>query len=86
MSPLLRTVAALPSTEEEEPYLGLISVFAIALGGQGSSEDRTQKARAVLLRTTCEHLLLYTASDGSPCGGLQHMGPFIVLPFPLLCP
>jgi len=78
-SVLLSMVAALPSTEEG-PDLGLSSASVIEMGGQGSSEDKPQKAIAAFLRTTCEHLLSCTTGDGSPYGGIQHVGAFIVLP------
>lgn len=72
MSTLLSMVAVLPSTEEE-PDLGLIWASVVKMGGQGYSEDKTQKARAALLRTTGEHFLLCTAGD------IQHVGAFTVL-------
>ena len=81
-SVLLGAVAALPSTAEEEPDLGLTSVSAIALGGQESPAENTNQARRALLRTTCEHLLSHTGADGTPFGGLRRVGDIIVLPFP----
>ena len=49
MSALLSMVAASPSTEEE-PEFALISASVVEMGGQGCSEDKTQKTRAALLR------------------------------------
>ena len=62
--------------------MGLTSVAAIALGGQGSPAENANQARRALLRTTCEHLLSYTGADGTPFGGLRRVGDIIVLPFP----
>lgn len=76
---------ALPSLHEEESDLDLMAVSTIALGGEGSSEEKTNRARAALLRATCEHLVITIAAYGSPFGGLQHTGAFIVLPFSHLC-
>lgn len=45
----------LPTTEEENPDLGLISVSAIALNRQGSREEKVEQARRA--PTTCENLL-----------------------------
>ena len=81
-SVLLGAVAALPSTAEEEPALGLTSVLVIALGGQGSPAENENQARRALLRTTCEHLLAHTGADETPFGGLRRVGDIIVLPFP----
>lgn len=53
----LHTLSALPITEDEEPDLSLISASAIALGGQGSPEDKTRQARTALLRNICERLI-----------------------------
>ena len=83
-SVLLRMVLALQSSEDEEPLLGLVSISAIALGGQGSYDDKIHKARSAFLTTTCKHLLSTTAADGTPVGGLQHASGFTVLSLPLL--
>ena len=78
---LMRMVMSLPSFQEEKD-LGLMTASAIALGGQGSMEEKKDRARAALLRATCEHLVSATASDGTPLGGLRRTGAYIVLPFP----
>lgn len=80
-SVLTRTLVALQNFKGEEPDLGAISVSAIVLGGQGSSDDKIHKARSALLRTTSQQLLSCTAADGTPFGGLQYAGAHIVLPF-----
>ena len=59
-----------------------MTASAIALGGQGFMEEKKDRARAALLRATCQHLVSATASDGTPLGGLRRTGAYIVLPFP----
>ena len=76
---LPHTVSALPNTEYEDQDLGLISASAIALG-ERSSEDKARKARAAILRNTCNHLLSCTA------GGLKRLGDFSYSRFSLVCP
>ena len=81
-SVLLHTLSALPITEDEEPDLSLISASAITLGGQGSPEDKTRKARAALIRNNFERLPSCTNRVGSPYGRLQCVGDFTLHPFP----
>ena len=81
-SVLIRTVMALRSSQEAELDLGLMAASAIALGSQGSPEDKTDRAREALLQATSKHLISATASDGTPLGGLMRTGAFIVLSFP----
>lgn len=78
MSALLRTVVALPNTEEAELELGLLSASVIALSGHGSSEEKTENAHRPLLCITCEqfsrvqletihHSAAYSKRTLSPC-------------------
>lgn len=69
-------MSALANTEYEDPGLSLISASAIALGEQGSLEDKACKGRTEL------NFLPRTAGDRSTHGGLLRLGDFIVIPFP----
>ena len=43
-SVLMRTVMGLPDSQDSEPDLGLMAASAIALGGQGSMEEKKDRA------------------------------------------
>lgn len=79
-SVLLRTVAVIPSSQDEEPDLGLLVLLSVAFGRQGLPHEKASKAYSVLLRTTSEPLLSTIAADRTPFGGLQHAGSFFGLP------
>lgn len=77
-SVLLRTVAVLPSSQDEEPNLGLLALSRITLGGQGSPDEKAARqvppfcARPA--NTCClpqlltgHHSVSFTARTLSPC-------------------
>lgn len=54
-SALIHTFMALPSAQNTEPDLDLMPVSAVALGDQGSADDKMGSARAALHRAEREH-------------------------------